>query len=127
MAVIAGTIKGITLSSDPHSGAPGRSEAEVFVTYPAYTASSDTTTVAGVGAAIAAARRDGKTVTLCPNSGVLQGKAGLHGSTTFFNDTLTVSTDAVNGELADSASTEIDAPNGVSDRPCSFKVAYILS
>jgi hypothetical protein len=127
MAAIAGTIKAIQLIGEPFDGSTGRYNAQVFVTYPAYTASSDTTTVAGVGAAIAAVRRDGKTVTLAADSGVCQSQSGLQGTTQFYNDTLTVSTDAVNGELSNVSGTEIDAPSGVTDRPCAFIVAYTLT
>lgn len=123
MTAVAGTIKGIMLLGEPHTGT-GRHYALVSVTYPAYTASSDTTTVAAVGAAIAARRRDGKTVTL---KDVTQAQSGLHGSTEFFNGSLAVSTDAITGELQNSAGTEIDAASGVSDRPCSFLVSYLLA
>lgn len=124
MGAIAGTIVGVSMLRDPHSGTTGRHLAEVYVTYPAYTASSDTTTVAAVGAAIAARRRDGKTVTL---KTVCEGQAGKHGATEFFNDTLAVSTDAITGELSDTAGTEIDAASGVTQLPCSFIVAYSLT
>jgi hypothetical protein len=124
MTAQAGTIKGITLLREPFGGATGRHVAEVFVTYPAYTASSDTTTVAAVGAAIAARRRDGKTVTL---KDVTQGQSGLQGTTEFFNGTLAVSTDAITGQLENSSGTEIDAASGVTDRPCSFVVSYLLA
>lgn len=120
MAAVAGTIVGINQIRAPEGKSPGRFLYEVFVTYTAYTASADTTTVAAVGAAIAAKRRDGKTVTL---KSVCEGQAGRHGSTDFFNDTLAVSTDAITGELSDDAGTEIDAASGVSDKPCSFIVA----
>lgn len=120
MAVIAGTIVGINLIKEPHGGATGHA-AEVFVTYPAYDASADTTNVAAVGAAIAAKRRDGKTVTL---TDVCQGQSGEHGGVEGFNDTLAVSTDAITGELSNAAGTEIDFLSGLSDRPCSFIVSY---
>lgn len=123
MAVIAGTIKGIMLLSEPWSGS-GRQTAEVSVTYPAYVASTDTTNIAAVGAAIAARRRDGRTVTL---TSVAEGQAGKQGTTEFFNDTLVISTDAVTGELANTVSTEIDAPAGVQERPCTIRVSYQLS
>jgi hypothetical protein len=123
MAAVVGTIKGITLMGEPFAGT-GRHRAEVFVTYAAYTASSDTTNVAAVGAAIAARRRDGKTVLL---KDVTEGQSGMHGGVEFYNDTLAVSTDAITGELSNIDGTEIDAASGVSDRPCSFVVSYKLS
>jgi hypothetical protein len=124
MGAVAGTIRGLVLSGEPFAGATSRHRAEVFVTYPAYTASGDTTTVAAVGAAIAASRRDNKTVTLV---GVCDGQSGLQGGVEFYNDTLTVSTDAINGELSDIAGTEINAASGVTQRACSFVVSYDLS
>jgi hypothetical protein len=124
MAVVTGTIKGINILREPFGGASGRGVAEVFVTYGAYTASADTTSVAGVGAAIAAVKRDGKTVTL---KDVTEGQAGMHGTTEFFNDTLAVSTDAITGELSNASGTEIDAASGVTDRPCSFIVSYLVA
>jgi hypothetical protein len=123
MAAVVGTIKGIKLVGEPFAGT-GRHYAEVAVTYAAYSASSDTTNVAAVGAAIAARRRDGKTVTL---KDVTEGQTGMHGGVEFFNDTLAVSTDAITGELSNSGGTEIDAASGVSDRPCSFIVSYLLA
>ena len=92
--------------------------------FPAYTASADTFSVAAVGAAIAARRRDGKTVLL---KDVTEAGAGKQGATEFYADTLAVSTDAITGELSNIDGTEIDAPNGVVDRPCSFIVSYKLS
>lgn len=123
MAVVAGTIKGIQLLHEPH-GASGRHAALVSVTFPAYTASADTVSVAAVGAAIAARRRDGRTVTL---KDVTEAGAGKQGSTEFFMDTLAVSTDAITGELSATDGTEIDAASGVTDRPCSFIVSYLLA
>ncbi len=121
MSAIAGTIVGISILREPNSGCTGRGVAEVFVTYPAYAASSDTTTVAGVGAAISAARRNNKTATL---KTVTEGQSGLEGSTEFFNDTLAVSTDAITGELSSTSGTELDAASGVTARPCSFIVSF---
>ena len=121
MSAVAGTIVGIQLLKEPYDGDSGRGVAEVFVEYGAYEDGGDTSTVAGVGAAIAAMRRDGKTITL---KSVCEGQCGLQGGVEFFNDTLTVSTDAINGELSDTDGTEIDAASGVHQRPCSFIVAY---
>lgn len=122
MATVEGTIKGVQLF-DPPSGT-GRHMALVTVTFPAYTASSDTVNIAAVGAEIAARRRDGKTVLL---KDVTEGPAGKHGSTEFYLDTLAVSTDAITGELSNIDGTEINAASGVSDRPCGFYVSYKLS
>lgn len=120
MGAQSGTIKGIMLLREPTDGASGRGVAEVFVSYPAYTASSDTTTVAAVGAAIAAIRRDGKTVTL---KDVTEGQAGMDtAGLEYFNDTLAVSTDAITGELSDVDGTEINV--AATARPASFIVSY---
>ncbi len=124
MAVVDATLKGIHLLREPHNGASGRHLAEVFVTIAAYEDSADTWSCAAVGAAIAARRKDGKTVLL---KSVCEGQAGRHGTVEFFGDTLAVSTDAITGELSNDAGTELDAASGVSDRPLSFIVAYKLS
>lgn len=124
MGAVSGTIVGIQLLREPFGGASGRGVAEVFVTYTAYEDSGDTTTVAGVGAAIAAMRRDGKTVTL---KDVTEGQCGLQGGVEAFNDTLTISTDAINGELSNTSGTELDFAAGVQQRPCSFIVSYLAA
>lgn len=123
MAVVAGVIKGIVLECEPHSGT-GRHVARVSVEFPAYVASADTVSTAAVGAAIAARRRDGKTVLL---KDVTEAGAGKQGATEFYLDTLAVSTDAITGELSNIDGTEIDAPSGVVDRPCQMLVSYKLS
>ena len=123
MTAVAGTIKGVMLLGEPHSGT-GRHMALVTVSFPAYTASSDTTNVAAVGAEIAARRRDGKTVLL---KDVTEGPAGLEGGVEFYHDTLAVSTDAITGELSDIDGTEINAASGVTQRPCGMYVSYKLS
>lgn len=122
MATIEGVIKGIVLL-DPHSGT-GRHAAIVSVEWPAYTASSDTGNVAAVGAAIAARRRDGKTVLL---KDVSEFGAGKQGATEFYMDTLAVSTDAITCELSNIDGTEINAASGVVERPCQMLVSYKLS
>jgi hypothetical protein len=124
MAVVVGTIQGINLLREPHSGALGRHIAEVFFTLAAYEDSADTFSIAAVGAAIAATRRDGKTVLL---KDVCEGQAGRHGTVEFYADTLAVSVDAITGEIANDGGTELDAASGVSDRPLSCIVSYKLS
>ncbi len=124
MAVVVGTIKGIQLLKEPHSGSTGRHLAEVYVTMAIYEDSADTFSVAAVGAAIAARRRDGKTVTL---KDVTEGNSGAHGTTEYFLDTLAVSSDAITGELASVSGTELDAASGMTDRPGSFIVSYLLA
>ncbi len=121
MAVVVGTVTGIKLLREPDGGILGRHNAEVFFTLAAYEDSADTFSIAAVGAAIAAHRRDGKTVTL---KSACEGQAGLHGGVVFYADTLAISTDAITGEIANDSGTELDAASGVSDRPMSLIVAY---
>lgn len=123
MAAIAGSIKGVRLLNEPVAGA-GRHVAEVFVTFGAYTASSDTVIVSSVATYIQNCRRDGKTATL---KTVGEGQCGRQGSTSFFLDTLSISTNDVTGELSNEDGTEIDAASGVADRACSFLVSYKLA
>lgn len=123
MTVQAGTIKAVNLIREPFGGVTGRHAAEIFVTLPSYTASSDTWSTAAVGAAIAAIRRDGRSITL---KDVTQGQAGLDTSgTAMFPGTLAVSTDAITGEVHNSAGTEIDS--AASATPLSFIVSYLLA
>ncbi len=122
MAVIEGVIKGIALLNEPHSGT-GRHAALVSVEWPAYS-TADTGNVAAVGAAIAARRRDGKTVTL---KDVTEAGAGKQGSTEFYMDTLAVSSDAITCELSNIDGTEINAASGVVERPCQMIVSYKLA
>jgi hypothetical protein len=124
MAVVVGTIRGIQLTQEPFGGATGRHCAQVFVSMAVYEDSADTFSVAAVGAAIAARRRDGKTVTL---KDVMEGNSGRHGTTEYFYDTLAVSSDAITGELGSVSGTELDAASGVTDRPGSFYVSYLLA
>lgn len=123
MAVVEGVIGGIQLLGEPHSGT-GRHFALVSVTFGAYVASADTVNVAAVGAAIAAKRRDGKTVVL---KDVTEAGAGKQGATEFYLDTLAVSSDAITGELSNIDGTEINAASGVSERACQMLVSYKLS
>lgn len=123
MTVQAGTIKGIKLLNEPINGSTGRKLAEVWITLPAYTASSDTWSTAAVGAGIAAIRRDNKTVTLI---NVCSGSSGFDTSNVeMFAGTLAVSTDAITGEVHNAAGSEINS--AASQLPMSFIVGYKLT
>lgn len=133
MAVIQGAIVGVTFD-DPHLG--GRGVARVRFTLPAYTAASDTGKLGSGGFIFGTAttdtletilqniRRDGKTLNL---TGAMQGETGRHGTTEFYADTAAISTNDVTFEIADVASTEINAASGISDRPCEILVSYDIS
>jgi len=123
MTVQAGTIKGVTLLEEPFDGSTGRHVAKVSITLPAYTASTDTWSTAAVGAGIAAIRRDGKTVTL---KSVCAGSSGFDtAGVEMFAGALAVSTDAITGEVHNSAGTEINS--AASSLPMSFIVSYLLA
>lgn len=112
MGVINGSITGVSLIDA--SGA--------FKTYlvtaefPAYTGASDTATVTGLGAAILAKVRNGKTTTLkavqCIGAGKDTGNTDV-----FFTGTAawagTISSDDATGHLAVAAGTEISSTSGV--------------
>jgi hypothetical protein len=102
MAVIAGTITGVNVA---YSRA-ARKTYEVCVDFPAYTGASDTFSIAGVGAAIAAKNRNGKTHTLL--QAMCVGCGYDTAAQAVFTGACTVSTDALTGNLTTSdGSTEI--------------------
>ena len=133
MATIYGAIVGVTFE-DAHLG--GRGMARVRFTMPAYEDSADSGKLGSGGylfgaantatleAILASVRRDGKTINI---TGAMQGETGRHGSTEFYADTASVSTDDVTFELANISSTELDAASGVTDRPCELLISYDLS
>jgi hypothetical protein len=121
MTVQAGTIRGIVHELKSYSGVTaidaGASNAVVelhtflvAVDFPAYVASTDTFSIAGVGAAISSWAKDGKTYTLrnAQQAGFGKNSAG----TAVTCNAVTVSTDALTGNLTDIAGTEIDVPLG---------------
>lgn len=108
MAVINGTVRGVTqLSSMANSG---RKAYLVTADFAAYTGAADTATITGVGAAIAARTRNGKTVTL---RGAVPCIAGLdtNSQEIYFTGTAvqaaTVSSDDLTGQLSTAALVEI--------------------
>lgn len=108
MATIAGTITGVSLLRSKEGS--GRKAYLLTVDFPAYTGSGDTAQIAGVGAAILAKTRNGKTVTL---RGALPAAAGKDTASqdVYFTgasvQAATVSTDALTGNLSAADGTEL--------------------
>lgn len=138
MAVIQGDIVGVQFF-DPHYG--GRGFARVSFTVATYDASADTGKLGSGGTIFGAStsstlevilqnvRRDGKTLNIVD---CMAGRAGRDGSTTFYADTVAVSTDDVTFEISDVSGTEIDASgtngaSGIKAIPMEILVAYDLS
>jgi|1185.fasta_scaffold00702_5 hypothetical protein len=110
MTVQAGTINGATLVCSNFEGIETRKVYMLSVSFPAYTGSTDTCQIAGVGAAIATATKLGKTNTLRwgapgPAGQDTAGQA-VYATGTAVN-ALTVSTDALTGQLSDKTGTEL--------------------
>lgn len=99
MTVQAGTITGVNVLYS--KGA--RKTYEVCVDFPAYTGASDSFSIAGVGAAIAAKNRNGKTHTLL--QAMCIGAGYDTNSQAVFTGACTVSTDALTGNLTTSDGT----------------------
>ena len=111
MATINGSITGVSLLR-----ANGAFKTYlVTADFPAYTGSADTATVTGLGAAVLAHVRNGKTTTLKAVQCVGAGK-DTTGQDAFFTGTSvwagTISSDDATGHLAVAAGTEITATTG---------------
>lgn len=114
MAVISGTIRGLTCVNRTFTGYGSREAWFITADFGAYTGAADTASLAGVGAAIDATARDGKASTL---RGGIPAMAGADASQSiYFTGTavqaLTVSTDALTGQLSVAAGTEITSSTG---------------
>lgn len=115
MATINGTITGVNLLRASANGA--LKTYQVSCEFAAYTGSSDTATVTGLGAAILSHVRNGKTMTLkgvqCISAGKDAAAAPLD---VFFTGTsawaATISSDDATGHLAVAAGTEITSTTG---------------
>lgn len=112
MATINGSITGVSLAS-----ADGALKTyHVTCDFPAYTGASDTATVTGLGAAILAKVRNGKTTTLKAVQCIGAGKDTAN-TDAFFTGTsvwaATISSDDATGHLAVVAGTEISSTSGV--------------
>lgn len=108
MAVASGTITGVSLLRSKEGS--GRKAYLLTVDFPAYTGSSDTASIAGVGAAILAKTRNGKTVTLRGAVPIAPGK-DTAAQDVYFTGTAvlaaTVSSDALTGQLSAADGTEL--------------------
>lgn len=108
MATITGTITGVTLLRASGS----RKTYHVTADFGAYTGSADTAALAAVGATIAAKVRNGKTNTLisavCVGAGRDTDGQAVHFAGASVQ-ALTVSTDALAGNLATAAGVEVEA------------------
>jgi len=117
MSVINGTIKGVSLLSGNVDGVGARKAYLISADFAAYTGSSDTCTITGVGAAITAATKNGKTITL---RGAIPVQAGFDtaGQAVYATGTavqaMTVSSDDLTGQLSNAAGTELTTTTGVS-------------
>jgi hypothetical protein len=110
MTVQAGTINGVTLVGSNFGGLEARKVYMLSVSFPAYTGSSDTCQIAGVGAAVATATKNGKTNTLrwgAPGPAGQDTAAQAVYATGTAVEAMTVSSDALTGQLSDKAGTEL--------------------
>lgn len=122
MAVIAGTIKGITLLNASKGVNMLGEEKTYLVTadFAAYDASEDTGQLAGVGAAIAAQTRNGKTNTLRAAHGCGPGKSD--GGAQVYFGAMAVSVDALTFSL-----TAVDRSTEVADFTTAVGVSAIVT
>ena len=112
MAVIAGTIRGLTCISRVFTGFGSREAWLITADYAAYSGAADTASLVGIGAAIDATCRDGKASTLRAGSCAFPG-ADTAKQLAFLTGTavqaLTVSGDNFTGQLSDAAGAELAA------------------
>jgi hypothetical protein len=110
MAVINGTIKGVSLVQGNVNGVGSRKAYLLSCDFPAYTGAADTSTITGVGAAITASVKNGKTLTLrggiCVGPGADTANQAVYCTGTAVQ-AMTVSSDDLTGHLAVAAGTEI--------------------
>lgn len=112
MSTANGTINGIALVYGNWEGVGSRKGYLISCSFPAYTGSTDTATITGVGAAIAATTKNGHTNTL--RGGICVGPgADTNGQAVYATGSavqaMTVSTDDLQGNLSIAAGTEITA------------------
>lgn len=111
MTVQAGTINGVTNVYGNFEGAGKRKAYMLAVSFPAYS-STDTVSIAGVGAAIAASTKNGKgnpptlIAGICAGPGTDTNAQAVYATGTAAQ-ALTVSTDALTGQLSDNTGTEL--------------------
>lgn len=115
MAVIVGTVTGVQLLSGNPNGVGGHKVYLCSVSFPAYTGAADTMSINGVSAAISAKVRDGKTRAMIAGAVPVRAHPGVDtAGQAVYVGTLTISTDALTGNLTDAAQTELTATTGVS-------------
>jgi hypothetical protein len=128
MGVISGTIIAVEHLRNP-SRIGSFQGAIVSVTFPAYTASTDSFSIAGVGAAIETAAKRGKTNTIKAaivlSPGTDATGTDIYPCHTTVAGALTVSTDALTGGLkAADLSTEASVDSGGMTVPARILVVY---
>lgn len=104
MATITGVKGGISIVRRPTGPYDTRGVYLVPANFGAYVGANDDATITGVGAAITASIRDGKTRTL--RSAVCVG-AGYDGTRSVYTGACTVSSDALTFNLTDAAGSEL--------------------
>lgn len=108
MAVASGTITGVSLLRSKEGS--GRKAYLLTVNFGAYTGASDTASISGVGAAILAKTRNGKTVTLRGAVPIGPGYDTANQAVYFTGTSVqaaTVSSDDLTGQLSNAAGTEL--------------------
>lgn len=129
MTVRSGTITGVMHIGREYNGFGVINKAIVSVKFPTYTATTDSFSIAGVGAAIETFTKRGKTNTIKYATVWSPGKdatgTACYPSYTTYAGALTVSTDALTGGLkASDLSTEVTLDSGGTVVPCQILVAY---
>lgn len=108
MSVASGTITGVSLLRSKEGS--GRKAYLLTVNFPSYTGSSDTASISGVGAAILAKTRNGKTVTLRGAEPIAAGRDTADQAVYFTGTAVqaaTVSSDDLTGQLSGADGTEL--------------------
>lgn len=108
-----GTITGITVLDGNFEGVGKRKAYMLTCTFPAYTGSTDTATVNGVGAAIAAETKNGKGSPPTLIAGLSLPGYDTAAQAVYFTglsvQAATVSSDNLTGQLSDNTGTELTA------------------
>lgn len=108
MALITGTLTGVQLVTGNPNGAGNYKTYLCSYSFPAYTGASDSATVTGVAAAIAAKVRNGKTMAMVTGAIPVRAGAGVdtNGQAVYFG-TCTISTADLTFSLTDEAQVEL--------------------
>jgi hypothetical protein len=113
MAVIQGTIVGVTQDGRNYTGIGSVHSCTMLVSFPAYVGTTDSINIAGVSTRIQSDLKNGKTITLARAQCKFPGKNSA-GTACYAGD-LTVSTAALTGGLKDgplTGSSEVSVPLG---------------